>query len=69
MFTIEKATKKKLKSRILIEGQSGSGKTYSALVLARNLGKRICVIDTEDNSASLYADLLICQHHIQLIIY
>lgn len=57
MFTIEKATKKKLKSRILIEGQSGSGKTYSALVLARNLGKRICVIDTEDNSASLYADL------------
>lgn len=33
-----------------------SGKTYSALRLAKGLGKKIGVIDTENNSASLYAD-------------
>lgn len=58
VFKIEKAERIKLKSRILIEGQAGSGKTYSALLLARNLGKKICVIDTEDKSASLYDDLV-----------
>lgn len=56
-FKIEKASKKKLKARILLESVSGGGKTYSALILARNLGKKICVIDTEDNSASLYSEL------------
>ena len=56
-FKIEKAQRKKLKSRILLQGVSGSGKTYSALVLARSLGKKIIVIDTEDNSACLYENL------------
>ena len=56
-FKIEKAERTKLKSRILIEGQAGSGKSMSALILARNLGKKICVIDTEDRSASLYDDV------------
>ncbi|HBJ5338727.1 TPA: AAA family ATPase, partial [Acinetobacter baumannii] len=37
-------------------GASGSGKTYSALVLASSLGKKIAVIDTENESASLYAN-------------
>ena len=56
-FKIEKATRKKQKLRLLLTGQSGSGKTYSALLLAKTLGRSICVIDTEDGSASLYEDL------------
>ena len=38
-------------------GPSGSGKTYSALQMAKGLGGRIAVIDTEHGSASLYADV------------
>lgn len=57
MFEIKKATRQKLKSRILLEGQAGSGKTKSALILARNLGSKIGVIDTEDNSACLYSEM------------
>ena len=56
-FKIEKATRKKQKLRLLVEGLSGSGKTMSALILAKTLGKKICVIDSEDNSASLYEDI------------
>ena len=54
--TFKKAEKSKQKLRLLLEGCSGSGKTYSALVLASSLGKKIAVIDTEKGSASLYAD-------------
>ena len=54
--TFKKAEKSKQKLRLLLEGCSGSGKTYSALVLAASLGKKIAVIDTEKGSASLYAD-------------
>lgn len=53
MFT--EATKKQLKLRLLLEGASGSGKTLSALILASNLGGKYAVIDTENDSASLYA--------------
>jgi hypothetical protein len=42
--------------KIALTGASGSGKTYSALELAQGIGKRIAVIDTENRSASLYAD-------------
>ena len=38
-FKIEKASKKKLKAKILLESAAGCGKSYSALILARNLGK------------------------------
>lgn len=55
-FTIQKATKRQLKARIGMIGPSGSGKTYSALALAAGLGEKICVIDTENGSASRYAD-------------
>lgn len=51
-----KATKKKAKLRLLLEGASGSGKTFSALTLASSLGKKIAVIDTEKGSASLYSN-------------
>lgn len=50
-----KATRKKAKLRLALTGPSGSGKTYSALLLAKGLGGRIAVIDTEHESASLYA--------------
>ena len=52
----KKAEKSKQKLRLLLEGASGSGKTYSALELASGLGSNIAVIDTENGSASLYAD-------------
>jgi len=55
-FGFTKATKAQIKARIALIGPSGSGKTYTALRLATALGKRIAVIDTENNSASLYAD-------------
>lgn len=54
----KKASKKKQKLRLLIEGASGSGKTYSSLLLAKALGKKIAVIDTEKGSASLYDKLV-----------
>src|SRR5260364_9396 len=43
---------------LALTGPSGSGKTYSALLLAKGIGGRIAVIDTEHGSASLYADVL-----------
>lgn len=51
-----KATKHQAKLRLAIIGPSGAGKTYTALKVASNLGKRIAVIDTERGSASKYAD-------------
>lgn len=53
----QKATRKKSKLRCLVGGVSGSGKSYSSLLLAQGLGERIAVIDTERGSASLYSDL------------
>jgi hypothetical protein len=52
-----KATRKKARLRLALTGPSGSGKTYSALILAKGLGGKIAVIDTEHESASLYAGL------------
>jgi hypothetical protein len=52
-----KATRKKARLRLALTGPSGSGKTYSALLLAKGLGGRIAVIDSEHDSASLYAGL------------
>lgn len=45
--------------RIGVQGPSGSGKTLGALILARTIigpNGRLAVIDTENESASLYAD-------------
>lgn len=55
-FEIKKATKAQSRARIALMGPAGSGKTYSALNVARHLGQRIIVIDTERGSASKYAD-------------
>ena len=56
MLKIERAQKKKQKLKIALAGISGSGKTYSALTLAFSMCKKVCVIDTECGSASLYSD-------------
>lgn len=52
-----KAERKQAKLRLALAGPSGSGKTFSALLMAKGLGGRIAVIDTEHGSASLYADI------------
>jgi hypothetical protein len=57
---LEKSNKKKSKVRISIAGASGSGKSYSSILLAYGLCNdfsKICVIDSEHFSASLYSSL------------
>jgi hypothetical protein len=54
----KKATKAQAKLRMAVHGPSGSGKTRSALEVARHLGKRIALVDTERGSASKYANLV-----------
>jgi GTPase SAR1 family protein len=57
-FAPRKAEKKRVKLKMAVQGPSGSGKTWGALALAKNLWPeaKICAIDTENESASLYAD-------------
>lgn len=60
MFNLSEAKRNKAKLRLAIDGPSGSGKTYSALLLAYGITKdwsKIAVIDTERESANLYAHL------------
>lgn len=60
MSQLRKATRQKAKIRLAISGPSGSGKTYSALLIAFGIvsdWSKIAVIDTENNSADLYAHL------------
>lgn len=54
MFT--KAERKQAKLKIALTGPSGSGKTLSSLLIAKGIGGKVAVIDTESSSASLYAD-------------
>ena len=56
MSVFKKAERNQAKLNIAITGPSGSGKTFSSLRLAKGLGKKVAVIDTENKSASLYAD-------------
>lgn len=53
----KKAERRQQKLKIAFSGPSGSGKTFSSLKLATGFGaKKIAVADTENGSASLYAD-------------
>ncbi len=52
----QKATKRQAKLRLALIGPSGSGKTYTALRIAKGLGVKVALIDTERGSASKYAD-------------
>lgn len=55
-FVFKRASKAQRKARIGLVGPSGAGKTYTALTIAEGLGEKIALIDTENRSASLYAD-------------
>jgi hypothetical protein len=60
MMQLNKAARNRCKIKMAIQGASGSGKTYSALLVAYGLTNdwsKIAVIDTENGSANLYADL------------
>lgn len=69
MFKIEKAARKGTPALISLWGGSGSGKTYSALRIARGLvgpkGK-ICLIDTENRRAEFYSELVDGWFHLDL---
>jgi hypothetical protein len=57
---LQQAQRSQVKLRIGLSGPSGYGKTYSALLLAygiTNDWSKIAVIDTENNSASLYSHI------------
>ena len=54
----QKAERKKSKLRLALTGPSGSGKTYGALLVAKGLGGKIAVIDTEKGNAALYSHLV-----------
>jgi hypothetical protein len=60
-FKIQKATRKGVIPLIGLYGESGTGKTMSALLLARGLvgpSGDIHMIDTESRRGSLYADVI-----------
>lgn len=55
----QKASRKRIKLKLALTGPAGSGKTTSAIRLARGLAGpdgKVAVIDTENGSASLYSD-------------
>jgi len=59
MLQIKKAVRENvIWLKIAVTGPTGSGKTFGALGLAKGLSTdgRVCVIDTENASASYYAD-------------
>ena len=59
-FTLRKATRQKTPIKVALQGSAGSGKTMSALKLAKGLvddWSKIVVIDTENGSADLYSHL------------
>lgn len=56
MIEFKRAERKQAKLRIGLVAPSGFGKTYSALRIAKGLGGKIAVLDTENSSADLYAN-------------
>lgn len=58
---IRKSERKKAKIKLALQGSAGSGKTYSALLIAKGLidgdFTKTAIIDTENGSADLYAHL------------
>ena len=59
-MALRKATRQKAKIRLGLSSVSGGGKTYSALLIAHGLcgdWNKVAIIDTENNSADLYAHL------------
>ena len=60
-----KAERRKAKLRLAITGPAGSGKTYGALQIAQGLGGKIAMLDTENGSGDLYAD--ICNYDVETL--
>src|SRR5512139_2870939 len=56
-MTFKKAERTQATLKIALTGPSGSGKTFSGLIIAAAIGKKIAVVDSENKSASLYADM------------
>lgn len=58
MSLFQPASKRQLRALVALEGPTGSGKTWTALEWATVLadGGRVAVVDTENGSASYYAD-------------
>ena len=57
---LQTAQRHQVKLRLGLSGASGFGKSYSALLLANGITNdwsRVAIIDTENNSASLYSHL------------
>ncbi|WP_346682413.1 ATP-binding protein [Megasphaera stantonii] len=59
MGIFQKAVRQVAKLRLALSGPSGSGKTYSALLIASGIVpiEKVAVVDTENGSANLYANL------------
>ena len=58
-MNLRQSQRKQAKIKLAIEGCSGSGKTYSSLLLASGMTSwnKIAIIDSENGSADLYAHL------------
>jgi hypothetical protein len=60
MTLIRKASREKKKIKGLLSASSGAGKTWGSLMIAKGLvgsWDKICIIDTENKSSDLYANL------------
>lgn len=60
-YTFKPATRQNSKVLVGIYGESGCGKTYSSLLLARGIAGdngKIAMIDTESGRGALYADVI-----------
>lgn len=56
-MSFQKAVRSKLKLRLGIFGPSGSGKTYGSLKIAKGLGGKIALCDSEQRSSVAFADI------------
>jgi len=53
-FQVRDARREEAKLRLFVDSPSGGGKTYGALLLAKGIGGKIVVIDTERRSSMKY---------------
>lgn len=56
MISIKKAERANLFLKMSMAGISGTGKTYTSLLMAEGLGKKTLFVDTEFGKSQLYAD-------------
>lgn len=55
-ITFQKATRKKAKLRLALVAPAGHGKTYGSLLIAKGLGGKTAMIDTEAGRGELYGN-------------